>query len=139
VFFLHGEDARGKAVLREKLTRERLLPFLANQAVSTIAMEAGCGAHQWARAFSRLGHQVRVIHLKFVRPFVKRIDQREGLAPTGFAGSWPGEEGKSPRSHCKNAHIAWRLLSHETFYEEPARIASTSFTHHSRCGAKGSR
>jgi transposase len=52
VFFLHGEDAIGKVVLREKLSRERLLPFLANQPVSTIAIEAGCGAHHWARAFA---------------------------------------------------------------------------------------
>jgi transposase len=43
VFFLHGEDARGKVILREKLSRERLLPFLANQPVSVIAIEAGCG------------------------------------------------------------------------------------------------
>jgi transposase len=71
VFFLHGEDARGKVVLRERLTRERLLPFLVNQPASLIAIEAGCGAHHWARAFARLGHEVRLIHAKFVRPFVK--------------------------------------------------------------------
>jgi transposase len=71
VFFLHGENELGKVILREKLTRERLLPFLANQPVSTIAIEAGCGAHHWARAFTELGHQVRLIHAKFVRPFVK--------------------------------------------------------------------
>ncbi|MGA2843759.1 MAG: hypothetical protein ABSG18_27285 [Steroidobacteraceae bacterium] len=71
VFFLHGENEFGKVVLREKLTRERLLPYLANQPVSTIVIEAGCGAHHWARAFARLGHEVRLIHAKFVRPFVK--------------------------------------------------------------------
>jgi transposase len=71
VFFLHGEDARGKVVLRERLTRERLLPFLVNQPASLIAIEAGCGAHHWARVFARLGHEVRLIHAKFVRPFVK--------------------------------------------------------------------
>jgi transposase len=71
IFFLHGEDMRGKVVLREKLSRGRLLQILANQPVSTIAIEAGCGAHHWARAFSKLGHEVRVIHPKFVRPFVK--------------------------------------------------------------------
>jgi hypothetical protein len=42
VFFLHGEDARGNVILREKLSRERLAPFLANQPVSLIAIEAGC-------------------------------------------------------------------------------------------------
>jgi hypothetical protein len=43
VFFLHGENEFGKVILREKLTRERLLSFLANQPVSMIAIEAGCG------------------------------------------------------------------------------------------------
>jgi transposase len=71
IFFLHGESASGKVILRQKLTRERLIPFLANQPPSTIAIEAGCGAHHWARAFSKLGHEVRLIHPKFVRPFVK--------------------------------------------------------------------
>ena len=28
-------------------------------------------AHHWARAFANLGHEVRLIHAKFVRPFVK--------------------------------------------------------------------
>ena len=39
VFFLHGENEFGKVILREKLTRERLLPYLANQPASTIAIE----------------------------------------------------------------------------------------------------
>jgi transposase len=71
VFHLHGENAAGKVVLRKKLAREQLLPFLGNQPASVIAIEAGCGAHHWARALSRLGHEVRLIHPKFVRPFVK--------------------------------------------------------------------
>jgi transposase len=29
IFFLHGESALGKVTLRQKLTRERLIPFLA--------------------------------------------------------------------------------------------------------------
>jgi transposase len=71
VFYLHGENEFGKVVLREKLTRERLLPFLANHPACTIAIEAGSGAHHWCRAFVRLGHEVRMIHAKFVRPFIK--------------------------------------------------------------------
>ena len=71
VFFLHGESANGKVALRQKLSREQLVPYLANKPACTIAMEAGCGAHHWARVFSRLGHQVRLIHPKFVKPFVK--------------------------------------------------------------------
>jgi transposase len=42
IFFLHGENAAGKVVLRQ-MTRERLILFLANQPRTTIAMEAGAG------------------------------------------------------------------------------------------------
>ena len=55
VFFLHGEDTSGKVVLREKLSRERLLPFLANQPISTIAIETGCGAHHLGTGFRQAG------------------------------------------------------------------------------------
>jgi hypothetical protein len=62
VFFLHDEDAGGKVVLREKLTRERLLPFLANRPVSMIAIEAthstirkvSCRRARWARHSRRI-------------------------------------------------------------------------------------
>ena len=39
VLFLHGESHTGKVVLRKKLTRDQVLPFLANQPVSLIAVE----------------------------------------------------------------------------------------------------
>jgi transposase len=71
VFYLHGEDRGGHVVLREKLSRERLVVSIAKLPQCTIAMEAGAGAHHWARKFQSLGHQVRLIHPKFVRPFVK--------------------------------------------------------------------
>ncbi len=45
VFFLHGENAGRTIILRKKLSREQLLPFLANQPAGVIAIEAGCGAH----------------------------------------------------------------------------------------------
>src|SRR5713226_4913383 len=61
VFFLHGEDARGRVILPEKLTRERLVLFLANQPVSLVAIEAGCGAHHWARALAPLGRIERTL------------------------------------------------------------------------------
>ena len=61
IFFLHGESTVGKVVLRQKLMREQLIPYRANQPLCMIAIEAGCGAHHWARAFSKLGHEVRLI------------------------------------------------------------------------------
>jgi len=71
IFFLHGEKSAGKMVLRQKLTRQQLISYLALQPLGTIAIEAVCGAHHWARTFSKLGHKVRMIHPKFVQPFVE--------------------------------------------------------------------
>lgn len=53
IFFLHGENAVGKVALRQKLTRDQLMPLLANQPLSMVALEAGCVAYHWARAFSK--------------------------------------------------------------------------------------
>jgi transposase len=71
VFYLHGEDGRGHVTLHKKLSRERLPAVVANLPQCTIAMEAGAGAHYWARKFQGFGHEVRLIHAKFVQPFVK--------------------------------------------------------------------
>jgi hypothetical protein len=45
--------------MREKLTRERFLAYVANVPQATIVLEAGSGAHHWARAIGQLGHEVR--------------------------------------------------------------------------------
>src|SRR6202000_2438122 len=38
----------------------------------TVALEACGGAHHWARQFTRLGHEVRLIPPAYVKPFAKR-------------------------------------------------------------------
>ena len=58
-------------VLKPKqLTRKKLLPFLANVPKNVIGLE-GCGsAHYWARQFSELGHEVKLMAPKFVKPYL---------------------------------------------------------------------
>jgi transposase len=71
VFQVHGCDAKGKAVLRKQLSRGQLLNFVANLPPCVVAMEACASAHYWAREIEKLGHQVRLIAPRFVRPYVK--------------------------------------------------------------------
>ena len=71
VFCLHGCDANGKPVLRKQLLRRQLLSFVANLPRCLVAMEACASARYWAREIEKLGHQVRLIAPRFVRPFVK--------------------------------------------------------------------
>jgi Transposase len=71
VFHVAGMDDKGKIVLRKRLTREALLPFLARLSPVVIGMEACGGAHYWGRRFREHGHTVKLIAPQFVKPYVK--------------------------------------------------------------------
>jgi transposase len=72
VFQLHGTDKTGKAILKKKLTRGKLLEFMANLSPCDIYMEACSSSNYWGREFIKLGHKVKLIHPKYVTPYVKR-------------------------------------------------------------------
>jgi transposase len=72
VFQVHGVDAEGGVVIRQRLTRSRMLAFFARKAPCLVGMEACGSAHHWARELSRLGHEVRLIPPSYVKPYVKR-------------------------------------------------------------------
>ena len=65
-------QAHGSVVFRRKLFRAQLLKFMAAQPPCVVAMQACASAHHWGRAFSDLGHEVRLIPPAYVKPFVKR-------------------------------------------------------------------
>lgn len=70
-FQVHGADAAGGTVLRTKLARSKVLTFFANLQPCLIGMEACGGAHHWARELGKLGHTVRLMPARYVRPYVK--------------------------------------------------------------------
>src|SRR3954462_14729922 len=72
VFQVHAADASGAVVVRKRLRRSQVRPFLAAQPPCTVAMEACGSAHYWAREIAMLGHAVRLIPPAYVKPFVKR-------------------------------------------------------------------
>ena len=72
VFQAHGADAAGHVLFRKRITRRKLIAFLAAQPPCIVAMEACAGAHYWAREIGKLGHRVRLIAPVYVKPFVKR-------------------------------------------------------------------
>ena len=71
IFQLHGTDRTGKAVLKKRISRDKLADYIANTPACTIVMEACGGSNYWARAFQRSGHTVKLISPQFVKPFVK--------------------------------------------------------------------
>jgi transposase len=72
VFQAHGSGADGSVMFRRKLSRAQPLKFLAAQPPCVVAMEACASVPHWGRAIGDLGHEVRLIPLAYVKPFVKR-------------------------------------------------------------------
>lgn len=72
VFQVHGVDAHGAVVMRQRLTRSRMLAFFAKKAPCLVGLEACGSAHYWGRELSLLGHEVRLIPPSYVKPYVKR-------------------------------------------------------------------
>jgi transposase len=71
VFVLHGVDAVGRVVLRKTVRREQFMELVAGLPPCRIGMEACAGAHEWARRFAELGHEVKLMAAKFVIPYRK--------------------------------------------------------------------
>ncbi len=67
IFAVHGVDENGKAALvKPKVSRERLPLLIVQLPPCLIGMEARSRAHYWARQFRQHGHTVRLIAPKFV-------------------------------------------------------------------------
>jgi transposase len=71
VFEVHGVDEQGKVRVRKQLRRARVLEFFANVPSCLIGIETGSGAHYWARELEKLGHSVRLMAPRFVKPYRK--------------------------------------------------------------------
>ena len=71
VFQLHGINVKGKSVLKRRLSREKLIEFMAQLSPCLVGIEACGGAHYWARLFIEMGHNVKMMAPQFVKPYVK--------------------------------------------------------------------
>ena len=72
VFQVHGVDGSGDTVMRRQLRRSQLLPFFKKQRPCLVGMEACATSHHWARQLIELGHGVKLMPARYVRPYVKR-------------------------------------------------------------------
>ena len=68
--------------MKLRLTRAKFLECFANRAPCLIGMEACGGAQHWARQLLALGHEVRLLPAKMVRPFGRgnKNDSRDAEA-----------------------------------------------------------
>lgn len=71
VFQLYWVDTETGEEMNVRLSRKKFLRHFANHAPCLVAMEACGGSQHWARQLQALGHEVRILPAKTVRPFVR--------------------------------------------------------------------
>ena len=71
VFQIHAVDHHENVVLRKTLRREHMATFFTQLTPCLIGIEACGSSHYWARELTRMGHTVRIIPPKYVRPYLK--------------------------------------------------------------------
>ena len=72
VFQVHGVDVEGNVVLRRRLRRVEVLTFFAGLPRCLVGVEACSASHHWARELSQIGHEVRMMPARYVKPYVRR-------------------------------------------------------------------
>ena len=70
VFQLHTVDMETGEIINVQIKRAKVIEHFANRKPCLIAIEACGSGHHWARELRALGHSVRLLHAKVVRPFV---------------------------------------------------------------------
>jgi len=80
VFQVHGVNAQGEIVMRERLARSKVIGFFRKLDPCLIGIEACSSGHYWGRELTRLGHQVKLIPAHYVKPYVKRSKTDAGDA-----------------------------------------------------------
>ena len=71
VFQLYWVDGQSGEIVNRRFGREELIGFLAQRPAGRVALEACGSGHWWARKIKALGHEVVLLHAKFIRPFVQ--------------------------------------------------------------------
>jgi transposase len=71
VFQLYWVDGETGEIVNRHFGRQELIEFAAKRPAGRFALEACGSAHWWARKLRALGHEVVLLHAKFIRPFVQ--------------------------------------------------------------------
>jgi len=71
VFQMYWVDAQSGEIVNRRFRRDELIGFLAQRPAGRVALEACGSGHWWARKIGALGHEVVLLHAKFIRPFVQ--------------------------------------------------------------------
>lgn len=89
-FYLFSLSAEGKPAGRIKLSRDKLIGWIATQPRMVVAMEA-CGAsHHWAREIQKAGHNVVMLPAQHVKAYQRRQKNDYNDAQAIAEACWHG-------------------------------------------------
>lgn len=106
VFQLYWVEAETGEIVSRRFSRQALIEFLGQRAPGRVALEACGSAHWWARKLMALGHEVMLMHAKFIRPFVQtnKTDAADARA-IWTAAQQPGMRTVAPKSEDQQAAL----------------------------------
>src|SRR5579864_9807761 len=71
VFQVHGVDVDGAVVIRNRVSRAKMLEFFSTLPSCVVGIEACPSAHHWSRELRALGHTVRLMPPSYVKAYLK--------------------------------------------------------------------
>jgi len=72
VFQVSIADHHQRIIKRQRLSRNQFQRFLVHTPPAKLVMEGCASAHHWGRLAQSHGHQVKILHAGYVRPYVRR-------------------------------------------------------------------
>jgi transposase len=122
VFQLHWVEKSGE-IKSVQLRREKFLEHFANRAPCLVGMEACGGSQHWARELQRLGHEVRLMSARMVKPFAggNKNDAADARA-IWTAVQQPGIKGVAVKSEGQQAILALHRMREQLVKFRTAQI-----------------
>ena len=123
VFQLHWVELETGEMVDLRLSRAKLMEHFANRAACVVGMEACGGAQHWARRLRVLGHEVRLVPVKLVRPFVSgnKNDVQDARA-IWTAVQQPGVKTVAVKSEAQQAVLALHRMRQQLVKFRTAQI-----------------
>ena len=123
VFQLHWIDMETGEIVSLQLKREKFLEHFANRAPCLIGMEACGGSQHWARKLVAMGHEVKLMPAKAVKPFVggNKSDARDARA-IWTAVQQPGVKAVAVKTEEQQAILALHRMRQQLVKFRTAQI-----------------
>ncbi len=115
VFQVHEVDVQTGEIQSVQLKRVKFLEYFANRAPCLIGMEACGGAQHWARRLMVMGHAVKLLPARQVRPFAggNKSDQVDARA-IWMAMQQPGIKAVAIKTEAQQAVLALHRMRQQS-------------------------